>query len=137
MSNTEMRSLALYAIVGGFGMVINSLILYMLTAFAGMHYILASIVATETAIISNFFGNNYITFQGRNNKLSVWQRLVRFQVVSLLSLCITVGALAALATFFGIAYLIVWNVIAIGTAFVFNYVLNTKITWRNNTKEVG
>jgi len=49
-----------FALVGGFGTVLNTAILYLLSQKAGMNYLFASAIATEIAIVSNFFGNNYL-----------------------------------------------------------------------------
>ena len=120
-----------FALVGGCGAVINSAALYLLTN-AGIHYLAASAVATETAIVSNFIGNYFFTFSDRSGR--IFEKFGRFQIVSLLALIVTMGVLWLLTSSFGIEFLLVWNLIAIVIAFIVNFMINMKWTW--NIREV-
>ena len=63
-SKEKVREFLWFGIVGGVGTVINTGILYFLTIYANLYYLVASIFATEVAILSNFFGNNILTYGG-------------------------------------------------------------------------
>ena len=118
-----------FGLVGGFGTVLNTAILFLLTTYAGMYYILASIIATEIAIISNFIGNHWFTFKKHSSKLSIWNQFLRFQGISMFTIVGTIFILWALTTTFGIKYLLIWNLIAILVMFLANFALNHKYTW--------
>jgi len=51
-----------YCIVGGTGVVINFSILYSLTTFLDIHYLISNIFAIGTAMTSNFILNRNWTF---------------------------------------------------------------------------
>ena len=121
--------LILFSVVGGIGILINTAILYILTSTFNVYYIFASAIATEVAIIANFIGNNTFTFANNKNNIPLWKKFVSFQVVSLLSLVITVSVLWALTSLLGQDLLLVWNIIAILVAFGSNFILNSKYTW--------
>ncbi len=122
----------LFGGVGAVGTVINMLLLWALTT-AGMHYLAASAIATEAAIIANFTGNQFITFSHVSNGLSVTQQFLSFQLISLSTIAGTMAVLWGLTTAFGKSLLLLWNLIAIGTMFFVNYGLNASVTWRKGT----
>jgi putative flippase GtrA len=119
----------LFGFVGTTGALINTVILYMLTSYAGMHYLLAAGIATQIAIITNFIGNNVITFRGTHHTKSITQRFLTFQAVSMVGLVLTLITLWSLTSFFGKDLLLVWNLIAIFFTFTANFVLNKYFTW--------
>jgi putative flippase GtrA len=119
-----------FALVGGFGVIVNTAILYLLTEFAGLNYLVASAIATETAIISNFIGNNYITFKDSKNHYSLGRKFLSFQIISMISLVGTVFFLWLFVSTFGDDLLLLWNVLAIVIMFVANFVLNSAYTWK-------
>lgn len=128
----HLTKLVLFGIVGTSGVCINSLLLFIFTSFANAPVWLASIIATETSIISNFFGNHYLTFRNTTNKSSLKHKFLKFQVVSLIALTITVTILTLLTTKFGSEpwwLLQLFNLVAIGSAFIINFILNLKYTW--------
>jgi putative flippase GtrA len=90
MSYENFRRFFSFAIVGGFGTVLNTAILYVLTQ-KGMNFVLSSIIATEIAIISNFVGNNYLTFKDQNAEEKTYKKFLSFQLISLITLFGTVG----------------------------------------------
>ena len=63
----------------------------------GVHRYLASPIATELSIISNFLVNNYWTFADRNLAGAKRIRGLKFIVVSLLSLAVSYGAFLVLS----------------------------------------
>jgi putative flippase GtrA len=134
MDKALVKKFIIFGIVGGAGAVINTALLWLLTQ-AGLHYVVASVIATEVAIVSNFFGNHLFTFRNhRHGTLS--KKFLTFQLVSIVSLVLTVTILWLLTTAFGEKYLLVWNLIAILIASLSNFLLNLKFTWGNKTKRV-
>ena len=126
--NNLLKRFVRFGIVGGIGAVVNTIILYLLTQ-AGMYYVIASVIATEVAIISNFLGNNYFTFRERKGG-SMTRKFLVFQGISMLSLLCTVTVLWILTTVFGERLLLAWNLLAIFAASLLNFTLNLKFTWK-------
>jgi dolichol-phosphate mannosyltransferase len=132
LSTTVVIRLTKFGIVGIFGIVINMLVLYMLTAHANVYYLIAAAVAVESAIIFNFIGNNIFTFRGSKSRKPMYMKFISFQILSLGTLIITLTILWILTSTFGIEWLLLWNLIAIGVAFIANFLLNSKYTWNDD-----
>src|ERR1700724_2083964 len=82
--------LSKFLVVGGTGMLVNSLMLVLLFQWAHMPLIIASALSTEVAIVNNFCWNDRWTFGRTQFSLS---RFTRFNLVSLVGLIITAGTL--------------------------------------------
>jgi dolichol-phosphate mannosyltransferase len=128
----NMMLLFKFGIVGVSGIAVNTLILFILTSTTPMHYLAAAAIATQAAIIWNFFGNNIFTFKDEKTEKTLGHKFILFQTVSLAALALTVFLLWALTTIFGIQYLLILNVIAIGISSIANFMLNRTITWKGN-----
>lgn len=117
-----------FGIVGVSGVVVNSVVLWVLVHIVALPPVIASIVATEVAIINNFFLNDSWTFRRIDSHHSLIQRFLRFNGVSLGGLIITVTALTLLMAI-GYFPLLIANLLAIGCATIWNYALNSRWTW--------
>lgn len=115
-----------FGIVGASGVLINTAALYVGHEVFGLPLALASAIAVELAIISNFLLNNSWTFGAHTIKVG---RFARFNLVSLGGMAITTGVLLALVNLVGIHYLLA-NLVAISTAMSWNFVVNSVWTWR-------
>ena len=71
-----------YCIVGVLGVCVNFLTYFTLTRFAGWTPELASPLAIELSIISNFICHNFWTFIKRMNSVSYLNRFMRFHIVA-------------------------------------------------------
>jgi len=95
-----------FAIVGGVGSIINWSILYALTEYAGLWYILSSIIGLLIVGTINYFANHYWTFKnekGQNSNLFFgW---MKYQVSNGLCSLIYLGVLALLTEKFGVWYM--------------------------------
>lgn len=127
----EMARFIKFCLVGLSGVGVNMGLLWLLTEYAGLVYLLSAAIAVETSIITNFLLNNFITFRGRNEPGArpFFQRLLKFNLISLIGLGINIGLLSLFTEVFGIYYL-VSNIIAIIIVTLWNYLLNTWWTWR-------
>src|SRR5690606_36230914 len=108
-----------FAIVGGFGAVVNVGIVALLT-WLGMHYVLAAIIAAETTIIMNFLLIERFVFrdlrrQGRRAFLARFaqsvgfnnaEALVRLPIMALLVEGVHLAAVAATALTLAVAFLV-------------------------------
>jgi len=127
------RTFLKFGTVGASGVIVNNGILWLLTQ-AGMAAVFASIIATETAIITNFIGNSFWTW-GDHTQGSWRKRFLLFQGICLLSGALTVVLFLAFNTYLGLP-LLVANTLAILIVFIINYALNSTITWNARTKTI-
>ncbi|MDB5077599.1 MAG: dolichyl-phosphate beta-D-mannosyltransferase [Chloroflexi bacterium] len=117
-----------FGVVGGVGAVVNMAILYLLVHYGGWNHMAAAVVATETAILSNFAMNDRWTFRDSLSSISWSGRLVRYNAIACGGAAISLGVLAALTLGAGMHYLAA-NVVAIGAGTIWNYVVNSRVTW--------
>ena len=120
---------ACYGAVGLSGVVVNTAVLWTLVALLGLPLLVASVLATETAILNNFFLNDRWTFRSSGEHSSLVQRLLRFNAVSLGGMAINALLLMVLTYYAGL-YLLIANLIAVGGAMCWNYMINSRWTWR-------
>jgi putative flippase GtrA len=114
-----------FLVVGVTGMLVNSLVLFLLYQWARLPLVLASILSTEMAIVNNFCWNDRWTF-GRT-RLSL-NRFALFNLVSLAGMAITTGTLWLLVRHLGFYYLTA-NLLGIALATAWNFVANSLWTW--------
>ena len=124
-----------FGVVGLSGIVVNSAILWALVRELHLAVLLGSVLATEAAILSNFLLNDRWTFRGAHER-SFAQRLLRFNGVALGGMAITAGILTALASYTHL-HLLIANVLAVGAATGWNYVVNSRWTWRSQQPAVS
>jgi dolichol-phosphate mannosyltransferase len=127
----ECRKMLSFGIVGISGIFVNMGILWLLTRYAGIYYLVSSIIAIEISVINNFLWNDFWTFgSGREHKRrSFASRFGLFHLVSAGGAVINWVILLVLTQFAGIYYLIS-NLIGILAGFVWNYLVNRNVTWR-------
>ncbi len=111
--------------VGGTGVLVNSLALLILFQWVHLHLVFASALATELAIVNNFCWNDHWTFRRPQFSLS---RFVKFNLVSLAGLAITVCILWILVNHLGLYYLAA-NLLGIALATAWNFAANSFWTW--------
>lgn len=102
-----MRRFAKFGAVGASGVVVNAGLLFLFTERIGLDYRIASLIAIESAICSNFLLNNYWTWKDRKTTRAseVLVRFFRFNLSSgLVALVINWGLLIVLTEFAGISY---------------------------------
>lgn len=121
-----------FCAVGASGVTVNAGMLFALHSGLGVPLTIAAVLATETAIISNYTANNAITFPGRRWSFA---RLARFNVASLLSAAIAIGLLTILVNAAHLHYLVA-DVIAIAAAAGFNYTASIWMVWSHSPKRL-
>lgn len=116
--------------VGFSGIVVNEGLLWLLVTFNGMPPSLASPIAIEASIISNFLLNNFFTFSDRRSK-TLWgtiNNLLRFNLVTIVGLGLNWGILWIFSDILGVHYLIA-NLFGIAAAALTNYFLSNHWAW--------
>jgi len=120
-----------FMITGASGVVVN-LGSFQLLLLTGMHQLLASPIAIELSIVSNFLINNYWTFGGRNLAGRTRIRGLKFNLVSVLTLTLSYGTFALLFWLFPQAHPVLLQGFAILPGTLANYFLNIYWTFREH-----
>lgn len=123
-----------FCITGVSGVLVN-LGVFSLLLSLGFNKFVASPVAIQCAIVTNFLANNYWTFRGRNLSSPVHARGLRFNIVSLVSLVISYGTFITLAHAFPRLAPQVPQLLGIIPATLVNYSLNSYWTFRDAPRE--
>ena len=116
--------------MGLVGSVVNLGTYLLLNRYFQIPLEIASVIAIETSIVSNFLLNNFWTFKQRTKKLSMFRRVVNFHVAASISgLVFYYLFFLFLVTILGIndVLSVLLSVIA-GT--ISNYTINSIWTWK-------
>ena len=121
----------LFAVVGGFGLLVHMLVLAIALNAIGLSFALSQATAVAIAIASNFTLNNLITYLDR--RLTGWgflRGLLSFYVICSLGAAANVGV----ATFIFTEQPIWWFAGLAGALVgaVWNYAVSSLFTWRDN-----
>ena len=117
-----------YYLVGASGVIVNLGILYALTEFAGLWYLLSSSLAIYTSITTNFLLNKAWTFKDTMAKQPGALMYVKFIGVSLVGMGIQLGFNYLFVEKLSLYYLLA-ALISIGIASSVNFVLNRHWTF--------
>jgi dolichol-phosphate mannosyltransferase len=125
---TAARTFLKFAVVGASGVVVNLGLFTLLTSL-GVNKYAASPLAIEASIVTNFLFNNYWTFRARRSEERTRIKGLKFNLVSLLSLCLSYGTFVVLSVLFP-AVPPQWHQLAgIVPATLINYLLNSYWTF--------
>ena len=129
IKSKRLEELIKFAIVGGSGVLVNMGLLFVLTRYLSVRLEIASVIAIETSILSNFFFNNLWTFRKRETHVPFWTRLFRYHLVTGLAGIVNYLVLLLLVNTFGLHDMLS-NLIGIAIGTLINYSLNSLWTWR-------
>jgi dolichol-phosphate mannosyltransferase len=125
-----MRTLTRFLLVGGSGVVVNSVALFVLYGLAGLPLAVASALSVELAIANNFVWNDRWTFaRARRSECRAQTRFLKFNLVSLAGLAITTSTAWLLVQQSGVNYLLA-NLAGIALATTCNFLASVQWTWR-------
>ena len=128
---TSHRTFIKFSLTGLSGVVVNLGSFHLLLQL-GLHRYLASPIAIELSIISNFLINNYWTFADRELGEGKRIRGLKFNVVSLLALGVSYGSFLLLSLLLPGAAPVWLQGLAIVPAVLVNYFLNSYWTFRES-----
>jgi len=117
--------LSRFLVIGGTGVLVNSLALLLLFQWVHLPLVVASVLSAELAIVNNFCWNDRWTF--RRTQLSL-SRFARFNLVSLGGLVITTCTLWVLIHYLGLYYLTA-NLLGISLATAWNFAASSLWIW--------
>ena len=123
------RTVIRYGLVGLAGAVVN-LALFQALLTLGLHKFLASPIATELSIVSNFLLNDYWTFAHRNVAGSRGLRGRRYNFVALATLALSYATFVGLSLLFPRASPVLLQACGIAPAALLNYFTNSRWTFR-------
>ena len=117
-----------YYLVGASGIIVNLGILYALTEFAGLWYLLSSSIAIYVSITTNFLFNKIWTFRDSMKKQQAALMYIKFIGVSLVGMGIQLGFNYLFVEKLFLYYILA-ALISIGIASSVNFVLNRHWTF--------
>lgn len=122
-----------FAAVGLIGSIINIIILYILTDFLNIYYIVSAVCAFVISMTHNFILNKIWTFKekfghiGKNTKKTIKQ-YGKYFVASISVLCVNLIFLYIFVEYIGLHYLLA-QIIAIILVAILNFAINRKFTF--------
>lgn len=120
---------AKFASVGAFGALVNTMLLYVFTDVAGLHYLLSAVLAIEFSIISMFFLNNRFTFENvKTGMKQIVDGVVVSNIVRSAGIVTQLAVLYILTDYFSVYYLLS-NVIAIFLSSILTFVGENRYNW--------
>ena len=125
----KMKEFLKFAVVGGSGVLVNMGFFFVFTRYAGIRIEVASPMAIEISILTNFFLNNAWTFRKRDTKVGFTGRILRYHLVTAVAGLINYLTLLLLAKVFGMHDMVA-NLIGIVLGTFINFFLNSLWTWR-------
>jgi dolichol-phosphate mannosyltransferase len=119
-----------FLLVGASGVLVN-LCLFTLLLYFGINKYLASPIAIEASVITNFTLNHLWTFRWRRTRDSVQMKGLKFNVVSVLALGVSYGSFVLLSQVFPDVAPQIIQFVGIVPATLVNYFLNSYWTFRH------
>ena len=117
-----------YYIVGASGVLVNLGLLYSLTEFVGLWYLVSYIIAISVSITLNFTFNKFWTFSDSKNSQRTIVIYLKFVGVSLLGMGIQLGSAYLLVETLLVYYMLA-ALISIGIASGINFIINRRWTF--------
>ena len=119
-----------FGIVGASGVIVNVGCLYLFTEFVRIQYFIASLIAIELSIVSNFIANLLWTWRDRSEEGTLWKKIVRYHIgAGATAFLGNYLILIALTELFGMHYMIS-NLIGIAVGTFSNYLINDLWTFK-------
>lgn len=100
---------------------------FLLLLYSHMYYLLASAIAIEISIVSNFIFNDYWTFRDRRHG-HMAARMAKFNLLMLIGLVVQVAVVFGATTYFFI-HPAISQLVGIGVAFLLRYWLSIRFAW--------
>jgi len=130
LSKPFIKHLLKFAIVGAIGTIVNLSILYFLTEFANVYYIISEIIAFMLSALNNYILNKIWTFKEKIQE-QIIKKYFQFTLVCLVSLLFNISILFILVEYFNLWYILA-ELIAIICSFLINF-LGSKL-WTFKSK---
>ena len=122
-----------FLVVGGFGFVINAIVLRVLVEGFDFAPAPANLIGAACAIFSNFNFNNLWTFGERkaNTTISYFSKLIQFYATSAFGVVfIQTGTIFLGDTFIGRQYYFIYFLVGTGILLMWNFTMYSVVIWR-------
>lgn len=126
----SLRTFIKFALVGISGVIVN-LGMFAFLLYFGMNKYLASPIAIEVSIITNFFFNNYWTFRWRKSRDRIRIKGLKFNIVSLLSLSVSYSTFLVLSFMLPNFPPYIHQLLGIIPGMLINYFMNSYWTFKH------
>jgi dolichol-phosphate mannosyltransferase len=127
-AGARMRRLARFGAVGAVGVVVNSTLLLLLAVGLHVFYLVASVLATQVAIVSNYVLSDLFVFQGVEPVRSPRARFVSYVVFNNCSLLLVGPLLVLLVSVVGMG-LAVANVLSLSVLVLVRFAVADAYVW--------
>jgi dolichol-phosphate mannosyltransferase len=128
--------LASFAAVGAAGIVVNTAVLAVLTRDAHLWYLIASVLATQIAILSNYALTECLVFRGVTTSKSLRFRLVSYVLMNNVSLLISAPLLIVLVSALGLG-VVVSNVLSLLVLAALRFAIADSYVWGSKSLRRG
>ncbi|MEK6954517.1 MAG: GtrA family protein [Candidatus Micrarchaeota archaeon] len=122
-----------FLLVGLSATILTISLLWVFTDILKVHYLISAALATQISIIWNFVLHDNWTFAKRDKAKPVLSRFLNFEAIYITSQVANIAILLLLTEYAKMFYLLSMA-IAIGMTFMYNYVMNSKITFKSAQK---
>lgn len=117
-----------FGVVGISGIIVNTVVLWLLVRGLQLPLLLATVLATEAAIVTNFALHHVWTFGGQRDDRTLLRRFATFNLAMIGGMIIT-ALLLALLIYATPLPLLAANIFAIGCATGWNYLASSRWAW--------
>jgi putative flippase GtrA len=124
--------------IGGMGVAVQFIVLSALAGSVGLHYLVATVLAVETAVLHNFVWHERWTWVDRRaaHRSKIVERLVRFHLTNgAFSILSNLVFTAAFVEFLGLHYLFA-NLLSIAMCSVLNFLVSDRFVFAVPATEV-
>jgi dolichol-phosphate mannosyltransferase len=125
-----------FCLVGLIGMAVDMTFLWLFTSCWDMGLFLGKAMAAEMAVVNNFFWNEHWTFRTINKRDHWFRRFIRFNLVCMVGMGVSVGLLTFQVYELGMNRF-VSNTIAIVLVSVWNYLMSRWYGWGGKETNFG
>lgn len=133
-SSAVWRRYGKFCVVGGSGVVVDMVVLYLLADRLGWNLTLGKVIAAEVAIFNNFLWNDWWTFRGLGQERNRWEarlaRLGKFNLICVTGIGLSVLLLNGQVYGLGLNVYLA-NFIAIVLVSLWNFFLNLRFGWNS------
>jgi dolichol-phosphate mannosyltransferase len=123
-----------FFLIGCFSTLIDIGLLYVFTQYLGIWYLFSSTLSYTCGMVVNFLLNKYLIF--RDTSRNYLHQFFFFALVSMSSLALTLGVLCLAVEICSVNYLI-GKILAVVTAFFWNYLGQSRITFHLGKREIS
>ena len=130
-SHPTVVRLCRFGVVGTSAALVQTIVLWLLVEFSGLHYLVAATLAIELTIVLQYVANNAWTFQHARytDRSDFLVGLLRTNVVRGSAIPIQLALLWAFVNWAGLVYLLA-NGVAILLSGLYRYYLDSRWTWQ-------